>query len=259
MYERWKKVQNEYTKDEFEKLKKNYVNKKLEEAKGNSKKTWKILNELCGRENKRVKTVNKIVDIDGNVVEDKYKIAQEFNIHFGSVGVNLAEKIKKNKKKFKEEETEKTIYLMPTDLKEVREAVNSLNNNSAPGEDNLSKQDIITLFECIGEKIVQFINYILTSGIFPEELKTAKITPIHKKGQSDDVNNYRPISMLNHFSKIVEKIIKTRLVNFIKKHYGFDSQQYGFQEHSNIRDYSRWRKVKARMKISPIKVGKIVK
>lgn len=71
------------------------------------------------------------------------------------------------------------------------------------------------------------------SGIFPEELKTAKITPIHKKGQSDDVNNYRPISMLNHFSKIVEKIIKTRLVNFIKKHYGFDSQQYGFQEHSN--------------------------
>lgn len=244
MYERWKKVQNEYTKDEFEKLKKeaeklkrnlkkNYVNKKLEEAKGNSKKTWKILNELCGRENKRVKTVNKIVDIDGNVVEDKYKIAQEYNIHFGSVGVNLAEKIKKNKKKFKEEETEKTTYLMPTDLKEVREAVNSLNNNSAPGEDNLSKQDIITLFECIGEKIVQFINYILTSGIFPEELKTAKITPIHKKGQSDDVNNYRPISMLNHFSKIVEKIIKTRLVNFIKKHYGFDSQQYGFQVHSN--------------------------
>lgn len=63
--------------------------------------------------------------------------------------------------------------------------------------------------------------------------QNSKNNPIHKKGQSDDVNNYRPISMLNHFSKIVEKIIKTRLVNFIKKHYGFDSQQYGFQVHSN--------------------------
>ena len=60
--------------------------------------------------------------------------------------------------------------------------------------------------------MVKIINQILESGEYPEELITAKIIPVYKKYAHDDVNNYRPISLLSTFSKIVDKIIKTRLI-----------------------------------------------
>ena len=63
--------------------------------------------------------------------------------------------------------------------------------------------------------------------------KTAYIIPIYKKGSHDDVNNYRPISLLSVFSKLLEKILKLRLVKFIKKTFQLDHGQYGFQKGSS--------------------------
>lgn len=77
------------------------------------------------------------------------------------------------------------------------------------------------------------INNILETGIFPDELKNAKIIPIYKNGKRDDLNNYRPISLLSNFSKLVEKIIKIRIVRFIQQNFNFDRQQYGFQKGCN--------------------------
>lgn len=59
------------------------------------------------------------------------------------------------------------------------------------------------------------------------------IVPIHKKGIKEDLNNYRPICLLNTFSKIVEKVIKVRIVEFVEKNFGFDQVQYGFQKCSS--------------------------
>ena len=73
------------------------------------------------------------------------------------------------------------------------------------------------LIDIIGPPIANIINNILTSGQYPEGLKTAKIIPIHKKGPHDDANNYRPISILSVFRKITEKVIKSRLIKFIEK------------------------------------------
>lgn len=77
------------------------------------------------------------------------------------------------------------------------------------------------------------MNDILSTGNFPEELKVAKITPIFKKGSRSEFGNYRPISVLNTFSKIVEKIIKSRLIGFVEKNFKFNKYQYGFQTKSN--------------------------
>jgi hypothetical protein len=85
----------------------------------------------------------------------------------------------------------------------------------APGIDMVTKKGITTLIDLIGTKIVKITNNILASGIYPEELKVAKIIPLYKKGAHDSANNYRPISLLSVFSKILEKIIKNRLIEFI--------------------------------------------
>ena len=57
------------------------------------------------------------------------------------------------------------------------------------------------------------VNKSLTSGIFPQPWKEAKISPIFKTGSKDDVNNYRPISILPTLSKIIEKWIQKHFIN----------------------------------------------
>ena len=52
-------------------------------------------------------------------------------------------------------------------------------------------------------------------GIFPDEMKIARIIPLFKSGDKQNVSNYRPISLLPQFSKILEKIFNNRLINFL--------------------------------------------
>ena len=69
----------------------------------------------------------------------------------------------------------------------------------------------------------------MTLGIFPEKLKLSEVIPLFRKGDKFDLNNYRPISILTCFTKIFEKVIFNRLLNFLNKHSVLVSNQYGFQ------------------------------
>ena len=70
---------------------------------------------------------------------------------------------------------------------------------------------------------------MFSEGYFPSSCKIARITPIFKNGAKDETNNYRPISILTCFSKIIEKLIYTRLMEFFKKKKVIYENQYGFQ------------------------------
>ena len=72
-------------------------------------------------------------------------------------------------------------------------------------------------------------------GIVPSQLKIAKVVPIFKTGKSESMDNYRPISLLSGFSKIVEKIVSNRLTSFLDTNNLITSCQYGFhKKHSTI-------------------------
>ena len=58
----------------------------------------------------------------------------------------------------------------------------------------------------------------LLTGVYPDLLKVVKVIPIHKGGSTQDVNNYRPISLLSIFDKIIEKIMHNRLYTFLELH-----------------------------------------
>ena len=69
----------------------------------------------------------------------------------------------------------------------------------------------------IAAPLAQLFNYTFLSGSFPASLKIAKIVPIYKSGDKSDVSNYRPISTLSPISKILEKLIHVRSINFFNK------------------------------------------
>ena len=74
------------------------------------------------------------------------------------------------------------------------------------------------------------INQSLTSGIFPNSLKIAKVTPIFKKANNKLITNYRPISVLPVISKIFEIVIHEQLSEYFISKNLFCPQQYGFRK-----------------------------
>jgi hypothetical protein len=67
-------------------------------------------------------------------------------------------------------------------------------------------------------------------GIFPERLKFAEVKPLLKKGDPTDCSNYRPISILTSFSKVIEKIIYKRLYYYLIDNNILVKEQMGFRE-----------------------------
>ena len=67
------------------------------------------------------------------------------------------------------------------------------------------------------------------SGRVPDSLKIAKVCPIFKSGNNADFTNYRPISVLPSFSIILEKLVNSRLLNYLSQHSILSDNQYGFR------------------------------
>ena len=97
------------------------------------------------------------------------------------------------------------------------------------GHDNLSAITLKCIANEICESLTLTINQAITTGIFPDQLKVAKVVPIFKKNIQTDVKNYRPISLLPTISKIFENVMQTQLIEYFTSHNLLVSQQYGFR------------------------------
>ena len=80
------------------------------------------------------------------------------------------------------------------------------------------------------EVIADIINTSICEGVFPSQLKSAKVVPVHKGGSKVDIENYRPISLLSAFSKIYEKVMYTRVYDFLSQNCILNENQFGFRK-----------------------------
>ena len=121
------------------------------------------------------------------------------------------------------------MFLEAPNLYEIIDSLKSLSVNKAVGQDYIPAFFIKTANLVIAPCLLILYDYAFSSGIFPHNLKVVKVIPIHKNGNKNDPNNYRPISILSSFSKIVEKLIYQRLTQFLGKYNILISSQYDFQ------------------------------
>ena len=111
---------------------------------------------------------------------------------------------------------------------EVEKYLKALNVHKSPGPDLISTH---VLKECAQELAIPLcvlFNKSFTSGLLPVDWKIANITPIHKKGSKHKKENYRQISLTSIISKVAEKIIRSRVLNFWTDHQVLNPNQFGF-------------------------------
>ena len=219
-----------YTNQVFHK-KSIFYKKFFNRCKNNLKATWSAINKLLGK----VKQVscNSLI-IQGNLITDKQRIASEFNSYFSEIASKVHSKLKKSHRSYKSylphQSLSSSFFLRPTSPGEIRKIINNLKSKPSSSFDNISTILVKSLPDNAINCLSDIFNSSLSEGVFPSAFKLAKVAPIFKKGDATLIENYRPISLLSSFSKILEKIVYTRLESYLKKINFFYDKQFGFRK-----------------------------
>jgi len=88
----------------------------------------------------------------------------------------------------------------------------------------------------ISSPLTHTVNKSISTGIFPERLKYSIVNPVYKKGDKTNPANYRPISLLTAFSKVLEKVLYNRLIDFLNNNNLLNPQQFGFRKRLSTDD-----------------------
>ena len=113
----------------------------------------------------------------------------------------------------------------------IFQQLQNLKVNKATGIDDISAKYLKLSASIISQPLATILNVSIANGIYPDDLKKAKVTPIFKKGEKHDINNYRPIFVLPIITGIFERRISTCLIDFLDKHKLIYDNQSGFRWH----------------------------
>lgn len=213
-----------------------YYGSIISKNKNVSKNLWNCVNNICNKHKPRT-IIDQIKLTDGTIVSNKVDISNKFNEHYSDLGENYAKKITAPDK-FTENNKilENTMYLYPTNETEVIKVIRQLKPKKSPGDDGIRSETLKEISSEIVSPVMYLINKCFDTGRFPELLKIGMIKPLHKGGDKLEIINYRPISLISNVAKIIEKIIKCRLINFLNKYKLISDHQYGFREGKSTED-----------------------
>ena len=201
----------------------------IEKNKSNLRKSWKVLKEVLNKK-KQASCYSRFL-INNTISTDKQKISNGFNDFYTNVGPSLASEIPSVNCRPEELLKDRVLdHLILKDvlLSELEECIVGLKNSSAGWDDvtsNVIKKSCLN----IRHPLLYIINLSFKTGLFPSELKVARVVPLFKSGNSTLFSNYRPVSILPAFSKIFERLMYKRLLDFVNANNVLYEYQFGFR------------------------------
>ena len=215
-----------------------YYKQFIEKSKNKTKATWYVINAEKGTT--KQKSVIKKITCDNRLITKQAEIAELLNNYFISMAdltkvddiKDTCPFIENSMQYLKNYYTDcfATITWEYVNTWEIKKIINSLKNSNSAGYDEINARLLKLACPYIVSPLTHICNSSLRTGVFPTRLKYASVTPIHKKGDTQLMSNYRPISILTTFSKIVEKIIYSRIIKHVHHQHILTSHQFGFRK-----------------------------
>ena len=225
---RYNKYRNSVIKMK-DRLKRDYYQKSINDNKSDSRKLWKTLQNLVpGSKSNNVTPLS--LNQEGKEISDKIEMASIFNRFFATVGSKLGDT-------FNFSNTEHISFPLNNDnftfsqvrLSTVQKIVSQLDNSKATGLDGINVRALKSGSPILSFYLTHLFNLSLSTGIVPSCWKKKRVTPVFKKGDSDDVNNYRPISILPITMKVFEKVVHYQVSAFLDSSNILSRSQSGFR------------------------------
>jgi len=198
------------------------------------KNMWQNLNKICNfNYNKKTNSAISKLNINNNIISDPLAICNHFNKYFCDIGTKLSAMLPNSNYNFQQYLTNSLTNSFVCNFISYNELYNlilTLNNSRSSSDDNISNK---LMKACVLELInplLYLFNSSFEQGVFPDKLKCAKVIPLFKGLDPAVMANYRPISLVSTFSKILEKLMFTRINDYLKKNNILNDSQFGFRK-----------------------------
>ena len=164
---------------------------------------------------------------ENKFVTDFKEKAELFNSHFATQcsSISNSSKLPSHIKNL----TENRLSLISFSHDKIAKVIQNLDPNKAHGHDNISIRMVKVCGPSIYKPLEIIFNQCLETGVFPSEWKKGNIVPIHKKGDKQMLQNYRPVSLLPICGKILERLMFNEMFEFFIENKLISSSQSGFK------------------------------
>ena len=211
-------------------LKREHFQQKLTDNASQSRKLWKTINNLIPGKKQCASGPKSVLDKNGIEVSDKKEMAKIFNNFFASVGSKLGKTFNFSDTNHINPSTNKNMFVFSNvRLSTVQKIISNLDNNKATGLDEINVRSLKAGSPILSYYLTHIFNLSLSSGKVPKCWKKKRVTPVFKKGDTDDVNNYRPISILSVSMKVFEKVVHSQVYDFLIDSKILSENQSGFR------------------------------
>ena len=192
---------------------------------------WAPINQIMSKQSDK----NIVLNIDGNKYTDPSKIANTFNNSFLSKVSNIKKDIPEQEKedpceRLKNVSKNRSIFCFKTVCEvEVKKAIKKLKLTSS-GLDQIPVRILKESADILVVPLTRIINSSILTGKFPDSLKVSKVIPIFKNsGSITDPKSYRPISILNSLSKLIESLLEKQIRKYVERENIMPKHQKGFR------------------------------
>lgn len=193
-----------------------------------SKAVWDVVRDYStlGKKSSN-KSLEKVV-CNGVCYSSPESIAAAFNDHFLSLSHQDTSSPQGSISDSKVTPNSSTFFFSPISEEEVFNSILRMKISSTADIYDISPSFIKSIASLVVVPLTILFNNSISQGVFPKVLKSSKVIPVFKKGNANEISNYRPISIVPTFGKVFELLVYNRLLDFFDSFSIVSPTQFGF-------------------------------
>lgn len=204
----------------------------IQNSDNKSKAIWQIIN---GERNQNDTDSTQIeMEINGEKTKDLFKITNHLNQYFTSIAEETLNAQPRNMPTRNNHNIalagtgHDLLQFSPTNYEEIKTIIKSFKPKTSAGLDDISAKLLKYCSTALISPLASITNLSLSQGHFPSAMKQTKVYPKYKSGPQTEPNNFRPISLIPTFSKVIERVVLKRLMDHCEKFSLLTDSQHGF-------------------------------